>query len=192
MLKKYCLGLLIAVIIIQLCVPAGMIISTFAVSSQAEKYGTEYKIPLDYISFNEDNGFLHYNTYGYRYEPYISVSEGVDGFAVLTSVSEEPENSSYIKNKKSGYSYQFPVDRIHVGKLKRADKLWLLDERNEDDERWYEGTIAYYSKAYLQAYVYNGKISVKDVFIDGVPAKQFIARFDTQEEATQISSTPQE
>lgn len=180
MLKKYGLGLLVAVIIIQLCVPFGMIISSFATSSRAEKYGTEYKIPLDSISLDGENGFLFYNVY--HFEPYISVTEGEDGFAVLTPVYEKPEGSSYIKNKKIGYDYhQFPADRFHVGRLKHIDKLWLVDDRN-DDEWWYERNVAYYSEAYFQAYVYNGKISVKDVFIDGIPAKQFIARFDVQED----------
>lgn len=202
MLKKYGLVLLVAVIIIQLCVPAGMIISSFAVSSQAEKYGTEYKIPLGYISLDEkNNGFLYYDVYscGYGFEPYLSVSEGKDGLAVLTPVEDEPEGSSYIKKKRnSGYSYIFPTDRIHVGRLKHTDELWLrylpdlIDDLGEDDKWVYDGDIVYYSEAYLLAYVYNGKLSVKDVYIDGLPAKQFLAQINAQEEATQASPAAQE
>ena len=198
MLKKYGLGLLIAVIVIQLCVPVYMIVNVFAASYQAEKYGTEYKIPLDHIAVDEESGFLYFSVryyadesyYNYMHEPYTSLTEGEDGFAVVKPVYDKPAHSSYIKNKKDGYAYIFPADRISVGKPKYTDALWLLDEFNEDDDQWYSGTIVYYSEAYLQAYVYNGKISVKNVYIDGIPANQFIAQYDVPAQVTQPYSEP--
>lgn len=204
MFKKHGLKLLIALIVIQLCVPAGMILSSFTVSSKTEKYGTEYRIPVDYMSFNEGNGFLYYSVnpgtngaFNYTGKPYTSLSEGEDGFAVLESVYEAPENSSYIKNKKNGNIYSFPASRIYVGKLKYADGLWLVDKRDVEDDEWYENwlddeTVTYYSEVYLLAYVYNGKVSVKDVYIDGVPAKEFFAQIDAREEASQPAQAPQE
>ena len=190
MLKKHGLLLLVIVMIIQLCVPAGMIANRLMRSFLTEKYGTEYKIPLDYVSFDEETGFLYYNLYsgdesdGVFYPvPFYSVVTGEDGFAVLTPGFEKPKHSSYIASRKEGYTYEYLVGRMHIGKLKTIDSFWLLDEKvmiddPDEDYDWFEGTIACYSEAYLHAYVYNGNISVKEIYIDGIPAKQFIARFD--------------
>ena len=191
MLKKHGLLLLVIVMIIQLCVPAGMIVSKLAISFLTEKYGTEYKIPLDYVSFNKETGFLYYNLYSgdesdgfFHPVPFYSVATGEDGFAVLTPGFEKPKHSSYIASKKEAYIYEYLVGHIYIGKLKSIDLLWLLDEKvmiddPDEDYSWYDGTIACYSEAYLLAYVYNGNISIKEVYIDGIPAKQFIFQFDT-------------
>lgn len=186
MLKKHGLALLIAVIVIQLCVPLGMVMSTVAASSKAEKYGTEYKIRLSYIRYDIKHGAINYDYYlGYLYSQYFTVSEGEEGFAELTPVSEKPEHSSYLEFEKSGYHYVFPSNRFYVGKLKNVNALWLDDSQEEDFMTPYNEFVAHYTEAYLDCYVYNGKISVKELYIDGVPAKEFIAIIDANEEATQ-------
>lgn len=187
MLKKHGLALLIAVIVIQLCVPLGMVMSTVAVASQAEKHGTEYKIRVINIRYDKKHGAINYDLGYWLHDKYLTVSQGEDGFAVLSG-SEKPENSSYLEGEELAYSYKYPAPRFYVGKLKNLNDLWLSDDPLEEDCMTpYNEFVAHYTEAYLDCYVYNGKISVKELYIDGVPAKEFIANIDTNVEATQPS-----
>ena len=176
MLKKHGLAALIIVIVLQLSVAAGMIASVFVSDSYTEKYGTEYKFKVSYFWTDED-GWLHCDLaanglYSFRNERYSVVSVGSDGYAMITKTEEKPETSSYIKNRAAGYS--IPEKCVYVKGLtipEQATQPQTYEEYLENGP-----IVPEYPEAYIVAYIYNGRISVKNMYIDSVPVEEYFSQ----------------
>jgi len=155
MLKKLMLPILIVSIVVQLLVPVGMIAYGNKAEEDLQKYGKEFKIPA--------------NVY--------SVEHGKVNFSIVESVVFYG-NDGYgvIKEKSDGYAYFVETT---VGKPKGTDYIRLNEEnRIEMDTFSVDCGYAYRNiteeSAYLVVKVYNGDLEVVDLYMDGIPAQEWI------------------
>lgn len=155
MLKKLMLPILIVSIIVQLLVPVGMIAYGNKAEDDLQKYGKEFKFPA--------------NVY--------SVEKGSVNYSILESVVFYG-NGGYgvIKEDSNGYAYFVETT---AGKPKGTDYIRLNDKNREEIDTFsVESEYAYRNiieeSAYLVVKVYNGDIEVVELYLDGIPAQEWV------------------
>jgi len=161
-MKKILMAALAALIIIQLFVPISGIIKRFNVL----KTGTEFKFkvyPVDpydafrgrYVSLNVQQRSNGKGKYGV-------IALDKDGFAVITSVSDnKPASGHYVTSIERGW-FTLPIDRYYMDE-KFAPKAERLTQRREAD-----------AEAYVTVRVKNGTLVVSGLYIDGVAIEDII------------------
>lgn len=146
--------ILVLAIILQLSVPIGMIVYSQNTEDALSQYGKEFKIQV-YIQRVSD-GYVDYNFYGYDlYEigRYAVLEEDEAGFANLTTIQKsKPETPYYIRitmdNKAKFVDYPTGVDIT----------AWRV----------------YEDSAYLVIKAYNGEVEVVGLYIEDIPAKEWL------------------
>ena len=154
MLKKLMLPILIISIAIQLLVPVGMIVYGNKAEEDFLKHGKEFRIPVYIQSFYDgsvDVRFYDYNLY--RIGTYAVMEEDEEGFANLSTIVEaKPKTPDYIsvtwenKEKLAGFTIDSDFSSSRV---------------NEES-------------AYLVIKVYNGDFEVVGLYMDGIPAEEWV------------------
>lgn len=154
MLKKFALPILILAIIIQLATPVGMITYGKKAEADFEKYGEEFK--LEFSCFGIYDGEMHIDVDGYNrhlnYEEYGIPYVREDGTVDIKFSDEKPESDVYIR---------FTAQNIK--KLTYADVGQDVTIRE----------IPNYEK-YMVIKVYKGNVEVVELYVDGVPLKDWI------------------
>ncbi len=155
MFKKLMLPILIISIIIQLLVPVGMIAYGNKAENDLQKYGKEFKFAA--------------NVY--------SVEYGIVNFSIVESVVFYG-NDGYgvIKEDSNGYAYFVETT---AGKPKGTDYIRLNDKNREEIDAFsVESEYAYRNiieeSAFLVVKVYNGDLEVVELYMDGIPAQEWI------------------
>lgn len=154
MLKKVMLPILILSIVIQLLVPVGMIAYGNKAEDDLQKYGKEFKFPAQVYSV--ENGNVNFSI------KESSVFYGNDRYGII--------------KETSGYAY---FDETTTTKPKGTDYIRLNEEnRKEIDTFSVECRYSYRSitekSAYLVVKVYNGDIEVMDLYMDDIPAQEWV------------------
>lgn len=186
-MRKKLFYVLIAVFVLQLIVPACMIV--YSVSSQRviETYGKEYNvkiIPYDVASdgeilFNPRYCSISFPSYddvrsGYTY---IQLGEFSDGAAYAESIShDKPDSPYYIRGEKSSYSWHFPITSYHTDK-DTADKMKAY-MREHPHLGWFSEPTYDQDIITLRIYVYKGKMTAEGIYINGIPMEEFFAETD--------------
>lgn len=155
MLKKFMLPILIISIAVQLLVPVGMIAYGNKAENDLQKYGKEFKLPANVYSV--ENGNVNFSIVE------SVVFYGTGGYGV-------------IKESSDGYAYF--VDET-AGKPRGTDFIRLNEEnRKKIDTFFVECEYAYRNiieeSAYLVVKVYNGDVEVVDLYMDGIPAQEWV------------------
>lgn len=154
MLKKLMLPMLIISIVIQLLVPVGMIVYGNKAEEDLLKYGKEFKIPV-YIQsiYNGSIDVRFYDYSLYRIGTYAIMEEDEEGFANLSTIVEaKPETSDYIC-------------------VTWENKEKLADFSINSD---FDSSIVYEESSYLLIKVYNGDFEVIGLYMDGIPAEEWV------------------
>lgn len=164
MLKKLMLPILIISIVIQLLVPVGMIVYGNKAEDDWEKYGKEFKVKV-YVQ-NINAGLIYYNFYDYYnwYDlgSYATIKEDSEGYVNLfADVNEsKPETSDYIRVTRDNKAklVDFPINVDYTS--------WKVDEES----------------AYLIIKVYNGNFEIVNLYMDGIPAEEWVKAKISEEE----------
>ncbi len=177
MRKKSGLIILILVMVIQLCVPIGMVAFEVIENNTIIKNGLCVKLELE--SFSYSNGKLHFDLpsdyeWGTKYAQLVH--NGTTGYYEIQSTKGKPEGDFYIKSDDFDY-FEFPINSIEVSKYENLDYVHFVKE-NEDDDWWDKLLHNQFRRAYLEAYVYKGKVIPVAVFIDGVDADTYLERLN--------------
>lgn len=155
MLKKLMLPILIVSIIVQLLVPVGMIAYGNKAEDDLQKYGKEFKFQAS----------VH------------SVEKGDVRYSLLESaVFYQDGRYGVIKEDSNGYAYFVETT---AGKPKGTDYIRLNDKNREEIDTFsVESEYAYRNiieeSAYLVVKVYNGDIEVVELYLDGIPAQEWV------------------
>lgn len=154
MFKKLIFPILIISIVVQLLVPVGMISYGNKAEDDLQKYGKEFKFPAHVYSV--ENGNVNFSIIE------STVFYGNDRYGVI--------------KESSGYAY---FDETTATKPKGTDYIRLNEEnRKEMDTFFVECKYSYRNiteeSAYLVAKVYNGDIEVVNLYMDGIPAQEWV------------------
>lgn len=155
MLKKLMLPILVVSIIVQLLVPVVMIVYGNKAEDDLQKYGKEFKFQAS-VSYVEEGNI--------RYSLFESVAfYGGDGYGVIGEDS-------------NGYAYFVETT---AGKPNGTDYI-RLNRENKEKIRTFSVESEYVYRniteesAYLVVKVYNGELEVVDLYMDGIPAQEWI------------------
>ena len=163
MLKKFMLPILIISIVIQILVPVGMIVYGNRVEDDLQLYGKDFKVKV-YIQHIYDGliDYKFYDYYNWYNLGYYATIEEDDGYANLFAKVNEskPETDNYIRVtlENKGKLADFPIDSDYT--------LWAVDEES----------------AYLVIKVYKGNFEVVDLYIEGIPAEEWVKVKKAEEE----------
>ena len=161
-MKKYVLPALIAVIIIQLSVPAYMITDKYYTLRTGEEF--KFRVyPVDpydafrgrYVNLNARQDSPGGGMYGV-----IAVER--DGFAYIEKITDKkPQAVPYVKSGSRGW-FAMPIDRYYMDE-KLAPKAESLTRQNSQNDN-----------TYVTARVKNGKLVITGLFIDGMAIEDII------------------
>lgn len=174
MRKKIMLSILIISIVIQLAVPVGMIAYGNKAEDDLQKYGKDYrfKIYVQNIYGGEVEYHLYDNAFLYQEGKYGVVEEDSDGYAFISETKKvKPKDTNYIRINRE--------NRI------KMDKFSVECEKNF--RRVKE------ESSYIVVRVYNGDFEIVELFIDGIPADEWVkkATVEKDEYSVQVNDNIQ-
>lgn len=186
-MRKKLFYVLIAVFVLQLIVPACMIVYSLSSQRSIETYGKEYNvkiIPYDVASdgeilFNPRYCSISFSSYADTRSgvSYIQLGEFADGTAYAESIShDKPDSPYYIRGEKNSYSWSFPIISYPADK-DTADKMKTYIEKHHLG--WLSEPAYGQDIITLRIYVYKGKMITEGIYINGIPMEEFFAETDT-------------
>jgi len=161
-MKRLLMPLLIAVIVIQLCVPVYMIANKYGILKNGEEF--KFRVsPVDpYDAFRGRYVSLFSRQEVSGQGKYGVIAVAADGFAYISFISDnKPASGVYIKSKGHNW-FSLPIDRYYMDE-KFAPKAEALARRREPGE-----------EAYVTVRVRNGELIISGLFIDGVAIEDII------------------
>lgn len=183
MRKKLPFLILSIIIFIQICVPVGLITYHKIDSNLAEAKGEKFRFYIDNLSYlpGPNNGILWFSVeertpweWGCIYTD-IEVDE--DGYVILNYSEKKPKDNYYIKSSEHKDFY-FPITSVIT---ETYDHLYDM-HFNKKYSDIYVSTPGienfYYEEAYLEAYVYKGRVGAPKVYIDGMEADEFLSHLN--------------
>ena len=181
MSKKSGTVMLVAVIALQLLFSVRTAYLRDANAREAKKHGTLYSFEIESLSYSTNSDLSYtvecsklFSGYVHRYNgtAYVAVSEGEEGFADMVQCFGAPEGSSYIDIDEHG-NFSFPANSIDVGIISGFSNAFFVKENSYYSDN--PNNIVFKS-AWLEAYVYNGKVFPVEVYIDSVTAREYITQ----------------
>ncbi|PWL40329.1 hypothetical protein DKG77_05780 [Flagellimonas aquimarina] len=182
--KKILFPLFVLVALAQLYVPTKMIWDKEDVLDN----GVEYKFktaPIDpsdpfrgkYIVLNYDNNTVkipHEHDWVRGETIYVSITEDIDGFAKIKSISKEKrgQNEDFVK-AEVGFITSFETTELTVNYP--FDRFYMEESKAYDAELTYRASQSDTTKTtYALVNVKNGDAVLKDVLIDGIPIRELV------------------
>ena len=184
MRKKLPLILLCVLIFIQICVPVGMIIYNRIDSTLPETKGEKFRFHVENIFYID--GHVYFNTKEYQHSSaktiYAEVNVDDDGYADLYLEKKRPDGDFYVKSRYKD-SFSFPIPYVITKDYP------FIGERNFSKNYWDTytptGVDSYYTEAYLEAYVYKGRVGNAVLYIDGLEAEEYFENLNAKLELLQ-------
>ena len=180
MRKKLPLILLCVLIFIQICVPVGMLTYHTIDTNIAEAKGEKFRFRVDNISCWRD-GYIHFSVSSIIWNPgkavYGNIIVDEEGYATLDITETKPEHNNYVKSSAKD-SFYFPVDYVRTKEYPNID--YMLFYQNYSDTYTPTGIDHYYNEAYLEAYVYKGRVGNLILYIDGLEAEEYFSNLNTK------------
>jgi len=177
----------LALVMAQLTVPVQMIFHNNDILTNGQLYKFKAR-PIDpydafrgkYIHLNFEESTLYTKDSIIDSENYVAVL-GTDkkGFAKITKLRRKPiENETYM-NLKSLYSYKASETdkRFFVTLNFPFDRFYMNEYKAPKAEETYNSSVRDSSKnIYALVAVKEGEAIIKDVMIDGIPIKDYVAK----------------
>ncbi|MBR5247252.1 MAG: hypothetical protein IKV25_07780 [Clostridia bacterium] len=163
MLKKLMLPILIVTILIQLLVPVWMIAYGNKAEEDLLKYGKEYKFRVRIYSIYK--GSVDYSLYDmailYQEVKYGVIGEDSEGYAIITETrATRPEDTNYIRMSKE--------TRINLTEFSVMTGQNYISVQEQS--------------AYLLVKIYKGNFEIVDLYIDGIPAQEWVTQNEPETE----------
>lgn len=187
MRKKLPFIILSVIMFIQICVPVGLITYQKIDSNLAEAKGEKFRFHIDNLSYHPgpNNGILFFAVeertpwkWGCIYTD-IEVDE--DGYVILNYSEKKPKGDYYIKSSEHKDFY-FPIDEVKTNSYEHLYEMHFNKKYSDiyvSTPGIYVSTPGiedfYYEEAYLEAYVYKGRVGAPKVYIDGMEADEFLS-----------------
>lgn len=164
MRKKIMLPILIISIVIQLLVPVGMIVHGNNAEDDLQKYGKEYKFKVRIYSIYK--GSIDYSLYDmggwYQESKFGVIGEDADGYAIITETkTTRPEETNYIRISRE--------TRIKLDEFSVVTGQSYISVQEQS--------------AYLLVKVYKGNFEIVDLYIDGIPAQEWVEKYEPETES---------
>lgn len=180
MRKKLPYIFLAIIIFIQICVPVGMITYQKFDSNLAEAKGEKFRFHIDHLSYSPQ-GKLYFDvdTRDMEWEweqTYAEIEIDEDSFAKLVLKDKKPRINYYIRSSDP-YYFTFPISEIDTDSYVY---LYGMDFQKDYSDYDYNTPFGYYKEAYLEAYVYKGRVGSPKIYIDGMEAYEYLAILDEQ------------
>lgn len=177
MRKKLPYIFLAIIIFIQICVPVGMITYQKIDSNLAEAKGEKFRFYIDSLSYHPgpNNGILFF--YIEERTPwewgciYADIEVDEEGYAILNYSEKKPKGDYYIKSSEHKDFY-FPITEIITESYYHLYNIELQKDYSDYD---YNTPFGYYKDAYLEAYVYKGRVGAPKIYIDGMEADEYLS-----------------
>ncbi len=174
MRKKLPYIFLAIIIFIQISVPVGMIIYQKIDSNLAETKGEKFRFYIDRLSYSHE-GKLFFDVE--RKSPwmwehtYAEIEVDEYGYAKLPLTDKKPNGNNYIKSSYPN-EFEFPINEVDTDFY---EYLYSMDLHKDYSEYDYNTPFGYYKEAYLEAYVYKGRVGSPKVYIDGIDANEYLS-----------------
>lgn len=180
MRKKLPFVILAIIMFAQICVPVGLITYQKIDSNLAEAKGEKFRFYIDNLSYHPgpNNGILFFAVE--ERTPwelgciYADIEVDEEGFAILNYSEKKPKGNYYIKSSEHKDFY-FPIDEVKTNSYEHLYEMHF----NKKYSDFYVSVPGiekfYYEEAYLEAYVYKGRVGAPKVYIDGMEADEFLS-----------------
>lgn len=177
MRKKLPFIILAIIMLVQICVPVGLITYHKIDSNLAEAKGEKFRFDIGYLSYYS-NGLLFFDVeertpweWGCIYAE-IEVAE--DGYVTLNYSEMKPKGNYYIKSSEHKDFY-FPITEIKTDSFEHLYDI-TFNKKYSDYFSSITGVENFYFKeAYLEAYVYKGRVGAPKIYIDGIEANEYLS-----------------
>lgn len=177
--KKISLYVMIAVIMIQLCVPSGFVFYDSYSSSLIEKNGEEFIISVDTI-YPERDGLLIVKDRVNRQKKYFILENHTSGYTMTQWSDTLPENASYIESEIDRYGrYTFPKMHFRCNEKYDLQNITFI-KQSTDEKKPPEDGFVFYREAKVKINVYNGRFTVTELYIDDIPSEEFFKQLNNQ------------
>lgn len=184
-MRKKLFYALIGIFVIQLLVPAYMIIYSVSYESKIENNGKEYYIHIEPYGVNDKNE-VTFHTYGCEYindekplenTQYIYALLDVDseGIAYVDKITyEKPETPYYIRTDEPYIKWNFPdISYKTDSQTGTALSNYIKNKYNRIWSSQNNDEPVVYDTYYARVFVYEGKIIVKDILLNGTPIEEY-------------------
>lgn len=183
-MRKKLFYVLIAAFIIQLFVPAFMIGYSVSSERNIEAYGKEYDIKISPYGVTEENEILFSASSCSASVPYEDRNSGYvyaqfdvypDGIAYVDKVSShKPDSPYYVRSDKASTYWSLSKDSYSTDKA-CAEKMKVYIEEHKH-KGWFSATVYEYDDTVtLKISVYEGKMMIKGIYINGTPMEKYFA-----------------
>lgn len=175
MRKKLPFIILVIIMFVQICIPIGLITYDKIDSSLAEIKGEKFRFNLNYLSYDGNQGKLYFSVdtrSSWMWESnYAEIEVCEDGLVKLLLTNKKPEGDYYIKSKYPN-EFTFPLSEIDTDSYENLYNMEFCKDYSEYD---YYTPFGYYKDAYLEAYVYKGRVGAPKIYIDGMEADEYLS-----------------
>lgn len=178
--RKLFIILIILALILLVAVPGAGAIRKAENNKKSETSGEIFRIPLRKLSYinDEDGAVLSFSVGGISGsicgKKYASLSTDSEGFVILTPCAEPAKGENYIRGEKNCLYFSFPVSEVpckSFEKLVRVNFTDLEGQFSVDPQGYID---IYAEKAYIEARVSDGGVTVLSVYIGGEKAEDYI------------------
>lgn len=188
MRKKMVTIILAVTIIIQIAVPMGMLIHKSTEISQIKKHGQFHTFSAYLPHYHRGNFTIRLEIFGPT-KQYVTINQDANGTEYYEHSDEKPSTPVYIDRYSEGYetkdfSISFPEVYIRTEEYENLSyidfqKKMSFDTDSEDsaekvvidDEGATFANVVFYNEATVDAYIWEGKIYIEEVYIDSVDIK---------------------
>lgn len=177
MRKKLPYIILAIIMFIQICVPVGLITYQKIDSNLAEAKGEKFRFYIDNLSYHPgpNNGILFFaveTRTPWKWDCiYADIEVDEEGYVILNYSEKKPKGDYYIKSSEHKDFY-FPIDEVKTNSYEHLYEMYFNKDYSDYD---YYTPFGYYKEAYLEAYVYKGRVGAPKVYIDGMEADEFLS-----------------
>lgn len=176
MRKKSGLICVIIVIILQLCVPGGMVAAEIIENKQIVDNGIKVKLDIVNAIYHDEELTIDIDTsesWGKLYAQLVC--RGDTGYYDLVFCEEKPADDFYIESADEFY-FEFPVDYIKVKEHEDVNSIFMRKRTDDDMPGVTIGNVRLFDRACLEAYIYQGKVLPVKVYIDSLEADEYIEK----------------
>lgn len=177
--KKVPLYIMIALIVIQFCIPLSFVLYNSFEALSIDKNGEEFIIPVDTV-YPIPDGLLIVKDRINRQKKYFMLENHASGYTMTQWSDTQPGNGSYIVSEIDYYGrYIFPKMTLKVDNCEYLQNYTFI-KSSEGSSFRVVNNFVHYTKAEVKVKVYNGRFSVTELYIDGMPSEEFLSQLNNQ------------
>ncbi len=181
--KRILTILLTITILIQIAVPLSMIIHKTIELKTVKEKGALYTFSAFLPDLYDNKLSAKIWTTGAS-KQYVIINTDENGKIVYTNSDEEPDVSNYINRyadsyKTKDFGVSFPEVYITTDNYDNLqninfNKKFSLNNHTQETN----GNAVFFDEVTVDAYVYNGKIYIEDIYIDGIASETYLKQLN--------------